>query len=130
MTSVNWELSSRSGEEMEVVVFKCTKILPSPWKFNKEKIFESTNAPRITLNEVSTYPEFSQATVTVKVMTVEEKVEVKSDQDVIVADATGTTKVTLWQDNNEQIRLGELLLSRKYFKKFLQRHQILNSFQI
>ena len=40
-----------------------------------------------------------------KVMTVE---EVKSDlwkQDIIVADATGTTKVTLWQDNMNKLDL-------------------------
>ncbi len=103
---------SKYGERMEIVVSKLTKVSMSPRKYNKDEILKSSLAPQINIDELSQYADYEEVSVEIKVHSVEEKIEVKPDlwkQEVIVADGSASTKITLWQSD-----IGKLEPNKSY----------------
>ena len=73
---------------------------------------KSSLAPQVSIDELSPHADYEQVTVLIKVHSVEEKVEVKPDlwkQEVIVADGSASTKITLWQSD-----IGKLEPNQSY----------------
>lgn len=80
-------------------------------KFNitVEEASSSSTSP-ITLDSVSKLQDFQSIIVQAKVLTVQEPLEVKPSllkQDVIIADATGTIRLTVWQQDTNQLCIGK-----------------------
>ena len=73
-------------------------------KFSKEKIAVLMNE-KITLNSLGTKNDYDKVTVSAKVIRVDEHTEVSGNltkQDLIIADATAATKITLWEDTIDE----------------------------
>ena len=102
---------SRYGGQIEVMVNRSTKVSTSPRKFG-EMVKSNILTDKITLEQLQTVQNNQCISVTVKVLHLEPKMEVKPDlykQDVTVADSTGTVRLTLWQDV-----IGKLEVDKSY----------------
>lgn len=93
------------GEEMEVKLTDSTTIFPSP------KRIKPSSGNGITLCQLPTIPpEGRRVSVSVEVVEVNEKCVLSSTlekQEVLIADATGTSMLTLWQSDINKLRQGE-----------------------
>lgn len=112
---------------MEVIVNRSTTVLSSPRKIDNviQSAAASSETITITLGQLQQLQQFQSVTTNAKVIKVSESMEVKpglSKQDLTIADATGTARLTLWQtdinklDEGECYRLENLLV--KNFMKF------------
>ena len=84
---------------MEVMVSNSTVVLSSPKKL-EHLLPTSSTTDSITLGQLPSLQNYQKVSVKVKVLEVQDKLEVKPDlykQDVIISDATDTARLTLWQ---------------------------------
>ena len=99
----NFEVKeSRYGSDLEVVVQSTSDLQRSPTKFAvSESQFSCYNC-EVTLSELPNIANLQRITVKVKVVCVKERETVKKallKQDCVVADATGSCRAILWEDN-------------------------------
>ena len=99
---VNCEVKpSRWGNQLEVVIGRNTIVKSSPNKFDVMFCSSSSNN-EVMLNEVKRIQNFQKVTARVKVVNVKKCTEVNGGlmkQDVIVGDASGISRVTVWEEN-------------------------------
>ena len=97
---VNCEVKQgKYSSNMELHMRKTTDVLKSPVKVD---ITSNLPPDLITLDELPALDNFQTVSVSIKVLTVTEEEEVKKGlvkQDCYIADATGTAKLTLWENN-------------------------------
>lgn len=101
-------VQSRYGTDMEVLITKGTKLSRSPKQFDNVMVVSDTQL--ITLDKLSGLDVFKSVNVRVKVIQLNEPVEIKpglSKQDLIVADATFTALLTLWQNDVNKLEVGK-----------------------
>ena len=95
------------SDEIEIIITSTTKFAKSQKKFNiTVEEASSSSASPITLDSVSKLQDFQNIIVRAKVLTLKEPLEVKPSllkQDVIIADATGTVRLTVWQQDTNQL---------------------------
>ena len=87
---------------LEVHTRKSTDIQKSPTKLDATAIITKLPTDLITLDQLQTIENFQRVTVKIKVISVKHEEEVKKGllkQDCVVGDATGTAKITVWEDN-------------------------------
>ena len=81
------------------MVSNSTVVLSSPKKL-EHLLPTSSTTDSITLGQLPSLQNYQKVSVKVKVLEVQDKLEVKPDlckQDVIISDATNTARLTLWQ---------------------------------
>lgn len=94
--------SNRDSDKLELLVKGATKIHPSPKKFDVAEIeFHSTEATKITLDQVNDTQVHTIIDVDVKVLSCGEPITLgtRQKQDIKVGDATGSALVQLWEQN-------------------------------
>ena len=100
---VNCEVKQgKYSADLELHTRKITDVLKSPVKIDAAAIVTNLPSDLITLDELPRLENFQTVSVNVKVLHVKTKEEVKKGlvkQDCYVGDATGTAKLTLWENN-------------------------------
>ena len=94
--------SRLDDNKMDVMLKSWTEVTPSTKTIEIAKDEDEGCDPTIVLSQVEILEEFHRIKVDIKVMKVYEPVCVSGNlkkQDVIVADGSGTTKVTIWEDS-------------------------------
>ena len=87
-----------------------TTIQKSPTKFAKVDLTKVSNS--IQLHQLKDTDNFQRVSTTIKVLHLEDPITVsgnKCKQDVTIADATGTARLTLWEDD-----IGKLVQNSCY----------------
>ncbi len=100
---------SKYSDEMEVVVTKSTLVGDSPRKYPKV-VTPTATSSSITLDQLQGLKNYQRVTVVIKVLRADAKVEVKPGlfkQDLCVSDATGTARLTVWQDTINTLNVEE-----------------------
>ena len=97
---VNCEVKpSKYGSQLEVVMSKGTQVLKSPSdKFNIENL--PKKCEEMPLDQLHHQMDYQRVTVMIKILEEKEVIEVNnglSKQDYIIADATGTGTLTVWE---------------------------------
>ena len=108
---------------MEVLLTQSTIILTSPRRQdNILPLPHPLSSDTITLEQLPDIQNYQHVSVMIKVLRISEKQEVKAElekQDITISDATGTARLTLWQEN-----IGKLDVDDSYEIKDL----IVNSY--
>lgn len=111
---------SRYGAQMEVLLKQSTSILSLPKKLHDVVSSSPLTSGIITLAQLPNIQKFQTVSVTAKVLTLSERVEVKPQlykQDITLSDATGTARMTVWQtdidklEENESYEFKDLLVN-------------------
>lgn len=102
---------ARKGNKLEILVSKDTGILKSEKKLNVDidAIMEYPTGKIATLEETMQMQQFERVTVSVKVIRVEEAMEIPGGlrkQDVMVGDKSGTVRFTVWESEIGQVQTG------------------------
>ena len=100
---------SRYSDSMEVIVNASTKVTSSPRKFTDVVQLSTSTYMSITLDQIQEKEDYQPVTVSAKVLQADPKLMVKSGlykQDLHIADNTATSKLTVWQDTIDTIRVG------------------------
>ena len=109
VTVVNCEVrDSKWGSDLESIMRKNTELQRSPTKFDMSSLVCS-GSNETTLDQLAEVTNYQCVSVRVKVVKQKEVVEVKNGlqkQDFVIADATGSTKVTAWEDNVGTLKEG------------------------
>ena len=103
---------SRYSDDMELMINRWTKVTSSPCKFD-EVAKSKIEMKQITLQQLQTLQDFQHVIITVKVLKVDMKMEVKPDlfkQDTTVADSMGTARLTLWQNDISTMKVDKSYL--------------------
>ena len=92
---------ARRGEDMEVLLKSSTKITKSKRIFNiPEAEFKDNEVKDVLVAEIVEFKEYQKVNVNVQVLSVGEVKHVglagKRKQDVLIADKSGTCRLTLW----------------------------------
>lgn len=98
---------SRYGDSMEVLLKQSTAVECSPRKLASVC---NNYADIITLDEFFSMPDYKGITIIIKVVKISPKIEVKpglEKQDIVVADATGSARLTLWQRDIDILEVNE-----------------------
>lgn len=115
---------------MEVVITKSTVIATSPQKY-ANVVSPTTTSDSITLVQLQTLQNFQRVTVVIKVLRADPKVEVKPGlfkQDLCISDATGTARLTVWQETINTLeaaksyKIESLMVCSFDNQKYLTRH--------
>lgn len=99
---------SKYFDGFEVIVGSATTVTASSRKFSALDLTSSGRC-MVSLKSLSDIDDYSLVDVTVKVINKESPLEVKSDlvkRDIIIADATGDARLTLWQDDIDKLDVG------------------------
>ena len=105
----NCQLKLGRGQDLEIVVHRFTRVTASSERFDVGEELFATQHPVMALDTVPTLKLFQQVTVKAKVQQVYQPKTVgngKRKQDVILADATGCTQLTLWQEDIDRLATG------------------------
>ena len=96
----------RRGEKMQILLKDCSTIDTSPRKINVSATEYSPNTD-IVLSSLPEMDNYARVNVDVKVQSVSSSTEAagKRMQQVTVADSTGTTSVTLWENDIGLLRI-------------------------
>ena len=100
---------SRYSDSMEVLVNATTKVTSSPRKFTDIVQPSARTDMSITLDQIQDKEDYQPVTVSAKVLQADPKLMVKSGlykQDLHIADNTATSKLTVWQDTIDTLRVG------------------------
>ena len=100
---------SRYSDSMEVLVNSTTKVTSSPRKFTDIMQPSARTDMSITLDQIQDKEDYQPVTVSAKILQADPKLMVKSGlykQDLHIADNTATSKLTLWQDTIDTLRVG------------------------
>ena len=117
---------ARHGEQLEVLVNKFTEFERSSKKFAVSKGTKSSDA--VELSRLETLAAFQRVLVEGKVVGVDDAVEVsggKKKQDIVVGDASGTARVTVWETEigkmkkEQSYRLSGMMVREFRGEKFL-----------
>ena len=107
---VNCEVKpNKWSSELEVVMSNSTQVVTSPTKFDITMIPTTKHHEEVSLDQLQDKTNYQRITVLVKILDQKEVMEIHpglSKQDCIVGDSTGTTTLTLWEDNIGQIDVG------------------------
>jgi hypothetical protein len=98
---------SREGDKMEVMLKTNTNITKSSKEIDTSNMNQDEASSIITLSQLLTTQNFQKVTVDIKVMNAKAPVYVtgeKLKQDIIIADETGTAKVTLWEKHVQSLQ--------------------------
>ena len=122
---------ARRGDKMEFLVKSSTEINESPKMFNQESFLEESNSCTIDqLDERQPYDKISVRIKTLKILRNSTTENGKNIQHVLIADATGLCKCTLWEDFMGQLQPGKsYCLSDFYIQEFLNNRSLSNSMQ-
>ena len=112
---------ARHGNDMEIMFKGTTKLHPSPKKFDTSTFHFGGEGPaEIDLAQLQSFNNYDRVTVNIKILTITSPTEVstgKKKQEVTVAESTGVSIVTLWEEN-----IGKLHQDQCYMlKSFLVR---------
>ena len=90
---------SRQGEGYKLMLKNGTQIKQSPKKMDIASLMVDAAAKVVTLDELDGLEVFDRATVNVKVVELKEEMQVggKSKRDIIIADGSGTARVSVWE---------------------------------
>ena len=125
VTLRNCQISQNRSGKPQVVIKSYTAIEKA-----KEKTFTindptTLGSPRLHINHLDTLNDYDRVTLEVKVMKVNEQITVptgKIKQDVIIADHTGSTTLTLWQnDINLLVQGNSYKLNRMQVHTYLSK---------
>ena len=127
---VNCEVKpARRGEGYDVLLTSHTKIMESPKKVDAPavRVANTDNPLEITLDQLPTIDNFEKVTISVKPIDISDPDSVNETphQDIIVADHIATTRVCLWGDNvnslklNHSYRLAHFTVREYRSKKYL-----------
>ena len=103
-------------QEMEIILNNHSKINTSPKKFTVDKTMKLANQPKkINLSEISDLTTSQVVSVVAKVTQADEPTTIttKSDktltkQDVHIADATGSTRLVLWENDVSSVEVDSV----------------------
>ena len=100
---------ARSSDNCEILVKRYSGVQLSPTRFNDFDI-SNVGSKDITLSNISQMKQYDKVTVKAKVIKVNPVVLVgtgKHKQDVHIADNTGCTVLTLWEDDIDMLEEGQ-----------------------
>ena len=104
MSLVNCEVWGARGGGTEIVLSSSSKVQNSPKKFPHAEAIVAKESAVVSLNDVSSLSMNEEATVTVKVKSVDPPEKVKTregkllnKQDCVVGDCDGCCRVVLWE---------------------------------
>ena len=114
MSVTNCEIKENNySSELEIIVRNSSELQRSPVKFALDKSeLKSSSAILATLDQLPTLANYQVISVRIKVGSVGDVVSVPSHdkkldkQECVVADATGSCKVVLWNDNLHIFQVG------------------------
>ena len=118
---------NRFKNKLEIVLKSTTTIERSPVHFEVTD-FKTVGSPLIPLSDLEKMEEYDRVTVRAKVIKVNEPQPVgtgKLKQDVIIADATAKSSVTLWESNvNVMQPQNSYQLNRVLVRIFMGKHHL------
>ena len=100
---------AKYSDDLEIILRSTSKVQSSPKKFSKNKIATLLNE-KTSLDFLDMKNEHDKVTVSAKVPHVDQPIQVSANltkQDVIIADATASAKITLWEDNLNTVDEGQ-----------------------
>ena len=92
---------SRQGETLEILIGKDSRVDVSDRDFDISDIPNAKYGKTISLDQLPDLDQFQRVSVTVKALRVDDPQQIpsgKMKQDVLVGDSTGTTRLTLWEE--------------------------------
>ena len=98
---------ARQGDELEVLVTKFTKVEKSPKSFDVSKGATCENV--VEVSKVKELASFERVTVQEKAVRVDDSIDVsggKRKQDILVADASGNVRLTVWEAEVGNVKEG------------------------
>ena len=99
--------SSKWGSELEIMMGKHTQMLKSPSKFDVSTMHQPIT--EVTLDQLERLQVYQRISVRIKVDSERDVLELKNGlkkQDLIMGDATGTAKLTVWEKNVTSLKKG------------------------
>ncbi len=100
---------SRREDKLEVMVGKRTKLEKSRKVFEVQK--QAVGEGTLQLKDMENVSDFSRMNVKVKVLRVERPMEIggggKKKQDVVIADASANSRLTVWEEEIGQLEKGK-----------------------
>ncbi len=110
---------AKRGHNMEIMLKRSTSIGPSPKKL---KVDATCQDMPISLSKLNTKNEYEKTSANVKVIKAKEPTVVKSlgkrVQDIIVADATGTSRCTIWENDVGSLSEGKSYELKRFIREF------------
>ena len=113
VTISNCEIRRSRNNTLEIIIGRQTQILLSTQQFVFPDSLFNTESRVTTVNNLYDIPELQAATVKIKVVRLLENVTLPSGlqrADFLVADKTGSIKITLWEHNIEKLVLNKSYL--------------------
>ena len=119
---------SRQGETLEILVGKDSRVDVSDKEFDVSAIPNVKYGETISLDQLPDLDQFQRVSVTVKALRVDDSQQIPSGnmkQDVHVGDSTGTTRLTLWEeeigsmDDNSSYQLKGVTVRQFKGKRFI-----------
>ena len=111
----------RLSDDFELIVGNSTVILKSNKKFSIDFSEETTDTLKeISLGDVQDQPPYQKMTVNAKIMEIANPFQLEDGrqiQDVVIADATGTAKLSLWENFVHSVMLDK---SYKFFNMVIK----------
>ena len=95
-------------KDLEIILKNSCKIQRSPHNFDTEQC-QPAKREHINLEDIKDLPNFVEITTTAKVISVHKPIMVaggKTKQDIIIADATSTAPLTLWETDVDRLIEG------------------------
>ena len=99
---------SRLGEGYEVMLKSSTQIRESPKKLDVAVLKVDASPKVVSLEDLDGLAVFDRATVNIKAVEMKEEMNVKGKvkQDVIVADGSGTARVSVWEGHVNEMKVN------------------------
>lgn len=111
----------RLSDDFELIVGNSTVILKSNKNFSIDFSEETTDTLKeISLGDVQDQPPYQKMTVNAKIMEIANPFQLEDGrqiQDVVIADATGTAKLSLWENFVHSVTLDK---SYKFFNMVIK----------
>jgi hypothetical protein len=100
---------SCQGMTLEIFLGKDSRVDVSQKEFDVSALASMMYGQTISLDQLPDLPQFHWVSVTIKALRVDDPVQIptgKMKQDVIVGDNTGTTRLTLWEEDIGSMEQG------------------------
>ena len=92
---------SRQGDSLEILIGKESQVDVSDKEFDASAIPNAKYGETISLDQLPDLEQFQRVSVTIKALRVDDPQQIptgKIKQDIIIGDSTGTTRLTLWEE--------------------------------
>ena len=92
---------SRQGDSLEILIGKESQVDVSDKEFDASAIPNAKYGETISLDQLPDLEQFQRVSVTIKALRVDDPQQIptgKMKQDIIIGDSTGTTRLTLWEE--------------------------------